>query len=428
MEPEVLRFPPLHVLVEGWTKYPHSYNTVNVYQLLALSKIPATELVLYFRDVEPFKKDWPVIESMHPLAITAEEEATLKAIKRFDSAVGAEIDIVYRIAFPHDLSPPKDCPNAKVVVFFTAEFRVLTDVNFAQPGGCFERFRDMLSNGKIAAVTPASWNLNCFTNATYFMQRHALTVVPHGVDITKFFPDPDARNLMRSRINASRTDVVFLNIGAMTGNKNIIHLIKSFYDLCVDGKHDNVRLILKGINSMYNCERQIGSYVSHLVEHGWMDGAKFRDKVGSRITYIDGAMDYNSMRALLNAADCYVSPYMGEGFNLPVLEAQACGTPIIVPKGGATEDFVHPDCAMFLDSNIEDVPKQAGGEGGSKWIVTSHTQLTEFMAKVADGVDTVTAKCQEFGPKHVEEHYTWDIVARQLVHFFKDTANRVIDG
>ena len=45
------------------------------------------------------------------------------------------------------------------------------------------------------------------------------------------------------------------------------------------------------------------------------------------------------MRELYCLADTYVSPYRAEGFNLPVIEAIACGTPVIVTQGGATDDF-----------------------------------------------------------------------------------------
>jgi glycosyltransferase involved in cell wall biosynthesis len=36
------------------------------------------------------------------------------------------------------------------------------------------------------------------------------------------------------------------------------------------------------------------------------------------------------MRAIYNAMDVLISPSYGEGFGIPILEAQACGTPVIV--------------------------------------------------------------------------------------------------
>jgi len=58
-------------------------------------------------------------------------------------------------------------------------------------------------------------------------------------------------------------------------------------------------------------------------------------------------LDLSQLRLLHGAADCYVSPYRAEGFNLPVLEAMGCGTPIIVTGGGATDEFVRDSSAKI---------------------------------------------------------------------------------
>ena len=55
----------------------------------------------------------------------------------------------------------------------------------------------------------------------------------------------------------------------------------------------------------------------------------------------------NGVGPRLQAADVYVSPYHAEGFNLPVLEAVACGIPVVVSAGGSTEDFTHPAFARY---------------------------------------------------------------------------------
>ena len=69
----------LRLLVEGWTKYPHSYCIVNVYQIIALAKLPNVKLFL--KDVEPYRKEWPAFKSLAGIMLTDEEEATLKGIE-----------------------------------------------------------------------------------------------------------------------------------------------------------------------------------------------------------------------------------------------------------------------------------------------------------------------------------------------------------
>ena len=78
------------------------------------------------------------------------------------------------------------------------------------------------------------------------------------------------------------------------------------------------------------------------------------------------------MAHLYNSADVLVSPYKMEvscaqpfvsrrsptlelspqGFNLPVLEAGACGTPVVVTKGGPTDDFTDASWAVRVNSTL----------------------------------------------------------------------------
>jgi glycosyltransferase involved in cell wall biosynthesis len=57
------------------------------------------------------------------------------------------------------------------------------------------------------------------------------------------------------------------------------------------------------------------------------------------LTLLDAASDEDLARAMATAA-VFCLPSFSEGFGLPVLEAMACGTPVVAGDGGALEEVV----------------------------------------------------------------------------------------
>jgi glycosyltransferase involved in cell wall biosynthesis len=55
------------------------------------------------------------------------------------------------------------------------------------------------------------------------------------------------------------------------------------------------------------------------------------------------------LAALYRGARCLVYPSLYEGFGIPVLEAMACGTPVVTSRGGATEE-VAGGAAVLVDA------------------------------------------------------------------------------
>jgi glycosyltransferase involved in cell wall biosynthesis len=58
----------------------------------------------------------------------------------------------------------------------------------------------------------------------------------------------------------------------------------------------------------------------------------------------------SELAALYRGARCVVYPSLYEGFGLPVLEAMACGTPVVTSRGGATEEIAG-GAAVLVDPN-----------------------------------------------------------------------------
>jgi Glycosyl transferases group 1 len=55
--------------------------------------------------------------------------------------------------------------------------------------------------------------------------------------------------------------------------------------------------------------------------------------------YISGSMDSSAMAEWYNALDLLTNCSYAEGFGIPILEAQACGTPVVVTNGSAMTEL-----------------------------------------------------------------------------------------
>ena len=176
----------------------------------------------------------------------------------------------------------------------------------------------------VGVVTPSHWSLRGFRRGGVAASR--LRVVPHGVDPAVFRPASAARRTELRRKLGWKGRTVFLSVGSRIGSKGLPDLLRTFRPL--HDSYPRAKLVLKLADSVYNSSRQHVELVrsQHLVDSG-------------AIEYIGTSLSFEHMAELYQAADVYVSPYRGEGFNIPVLEAAACGLPVVVTKGGATEDF-----------------------------------------------------------------------------------------
>jgi glycosyltransferase involved in cell wall biosynthesis len=85
--------------------------------------------------------------------------------------------------------------------------------------------------------------------------------------------------------------------------------------------------------------------------------AEIRDRLASSVqTNVLGWLDEDALAAEYRNADVFAYPSIYEGFGLPVIEAMACGTPVVTSTGGSLPEVVD-EAALLVDPY--DVPALA---------------------------------------------------------------------
>jgi glycosyltransferase involved in cell wall biosynthesis/tetratricopeptide (TPR) repeat protein len=88
------------------------------------------------------------------------------------------------------------------------------------------------------------------------------------------------------------------------------------------------------------------------------------------IVYLTDDLPEKDLARLYTSCDALVHPYRGEGFALPVLEAMACGKPVVVSAGGPTDEFVPSSAGWKVPARVSYFEQERMGDAptaGKPW-------------------------------------------------------------
>lgn len=154
-----------------------------------------------------------------------------------------------------------------------------------------------------------------------------ILVVHEGVDHERFHPPTDGEvEAFRRKHRAERPWIAFL--GTLEPRKNVTRLVEAFTRMASDFPLD---LLLGG---------QTG-WASDVLEEA------LRAAPPGRVRRLGYLLD-DELRSFLGGAEAVCYPSIAEGFGLPVVEAMACGVPVVTAGISATAE-VAGDAAVLVD-------------------------------------------------------------------------------
>lgn len=157
-----------------------------------------------------------------------------------------------------------------------------------------------------------------------------VTVVPNGIDHLMFRPQ-QAEAIAEFRRRKDLQQPFFLYVARLEHPaKNHVRLIRAFEALAASGAFSG-QLILPGAPW----------HGSDVVEQA-VAGSPFRDRIR-----LEGYVDNADLPLWYAAAEALVFPSLMEGFGLPLLEAQACGTRIACADATSLPEVAGPAGILF---------------------------------------------------------------------------------
>lgn len=185
----------------------------------------------------------------------------------------------------------------------------------------------------------------------YKLPEDRIVVTHLGFDATRYHPNipEEEKNAALVKYRLSRP--YFMYIGRIEEKKNIANLIHAFAIFKGwRGIGDPIKLLLVGTPG-FGIERIKKEIASRKMEEH---------------VIMPGYVPEEEVPALLSAADALVFPSRYEGFGLPIIQAQACGTPVITANvasmpevGGEAALYVGPEAPEQLAETLREFTSES---------------------------------------------------------------------
>lgn len=224
--------------------------------------------------------------------------------------------------------------------------------------------------------------------------KRPLHLVPLGVDVDYFHPGG-------ARYPNPAGEFLFLASFEWGERKEPWLLLKAFND--VFSAREPVRLLCKIMNRD--------------------PGVKLREEIrrlrlkpsGGKISYLFNLeFPHYQLASLYRSADCYVAVSRGEGWDMPLMEAMACGLPAIATDWGAHTEFVHKGIAypLRLRGTVPAVAK-CPYYAGFSWADPDPDHLRHLLREVYEHREEARRRGLA-AAREMSERWTWGHAAAKI--------------
>ena len=212
----------------------------------------------------------------------------------------------------------------------------------------------------------------------YKVDETKIRIVPNGVDTEKFQPLEGREGVKRMFGLGDEPCVLF--VGSLIPRKGLSFLVESARKI-VKEKSDTKFLI-----------------VGEGPLRKQLDNSLKKANLSGNFKFLGNLKD-DALQAVYNCADVFALPSIQEGQGIVLLEAQACGKPVVAFNIGGVNEAVR------------------NGETGLLVKLGDTEQFANALLKLI-GDKGLQEKMGNEGRKYVLEKYTWDICAQKMLKVY----------
>lgn len=206
------------------------------------------------------------------------------------------------------------------------------------------------------------------------IDENKIVIVPNGIDMSEYDNLPE-RGHFKEKYSIKDDEKVILYLGRVHRIKGVDLLIKAFADLAKG--IDDVRLVIVGPDD--GLLPALKKQIEYL-------------KIGDRILFTGPLYERNKLEAYVDA-DVYVLPSVYEIFSVTVLEACACGTPVVVTDRCGIADVIDGEAGFATPYNKD--------------------QLRDKIVEIL-GDEELRLRFGEGGRKLTRKYFSWDTILGRI--------------
>jgi glycosyltransferase involved in cell wall biosynthesis len=211
--------------------------------------------------------------------------------------------------------------------------------------------------------------------------KSPIAVIPNGIDPADFMELPPKGTLAEKFPQLEGCKLI-LFLSRIHPKKGLLHLAAAWGTLAE--RFPEWHLVVAGPDEVGHRTEIEKALAAHGVAHR---------------TTLTGMVTGRCKLAVLASADVFVLPSFSEGFSMAVLEAMACGLPVLLTPGCNFPEAVAAGAALEIEPDV-----QSTAAGLQQLMEMTNHQRQEM---------------GERGRELVNSRYTWSRVARKMIELYK---------